>query len=121
MKLVPVFKCSNMRVALDFYTKVLDFKLRDPEEADDGVVNLINRDIEIQLTIYERDSLYGSVCNIWMDDVDSIFEKYLSRGLDVSGREESPVHQGPLNQTWGTREFYVTDMDGNTLRFVQAL
>lgn len=110
-----------MKDALDFYTGVLDFTIRYPEEVDGGIVDLINGDIAIQLTIYERDSLYGSVCNIWVDEVDSIFEKYLSRGLDVSGREESPVHQGPLNQTWGTREFYVTDSDGNTLRFVQAL
>lgn len=30
------------------------------------------------------------------------------------------VHEGPLNQTWGTREFYVDDPDGNTLRFMQG-
>jgi hypothetical protein len=29
------------------------------------------------------------------------------------------VHEGPVDQTWGTREFYVDDPDGNTLRFVQ--
>ena len=35
----------------------------------------------------------------------------------TSNKKESPVHQEPLNQTWGMREFYVTDNDGNTLRF----
>jgi hypothetical protein len=30
------------------------------------------------------------------------------------------VHEGPLDQTWGTREFYVDDPDGNTIRFVQG-
>jgi len=29
------------------------------------------------------------------------------------------VHLGPVDQTWGTREFYVTDLEGNTLRFMQ--
>jgi hypothetical protein len=29
------------------------------------------------------------------------------------------VHEGPIEQTWGTREFYVDDPDGNTLRFTQ--
>jgi hypothetical protein len=29
------------------------------------------------------------------------------------------VHAGPIDQTWGTREFYVDDPDGNTLRFTQ--
>jgi hypothetical protein len=27
------------------------------------------------------------------------------------------VHAAPVDQTWGTREFYVSDPDGNTLRF----
>jgi hypothetical protein len=31
------------------------------------------------------------------------------------------VHEGPIDQTWGTREFYVEDLDGNTLRFTQPL
>jgi hypothetical protein len=29
------------------------------------------------------------------------------------------VHEGPLDQSWGTREFYVDDPDGNTIRFTQ--
>jgi hypothetical protein len=28
-----------------------------------------------------------------------------------------PVHLAPLDQTWGTREVYVDDPDGNTLCF----
>ena len=31
------------------------------------------------------------------------------------------VHEGPVDQTWNTREFYVEDPDGNTLRFTQRL
>jgi hypothetical protein len=34
---------------------------------------------------------------------------------------ESPVHQGPLDQSWGIREFYVTDPNGNTLRFQELI
>jgi hypothetical protein len=54
-----------------------------------------------------------------VNDVDALFQKYLSRGLDRSTKTDSPVHQSPVDQTWGSREFYVTDPDGNTLRFVQ--
>ena len=85
------------------------------------MIDLIVEDAELQLTIYEGHSLFGSVANIWVEDVDNLFQLYLSRGLDVSGKENSPVHQGPTNQTWGTREFYVTDKDSNTLRFCQFL
>ena len=41
------------------------------------------------------------------------------RGLQSPGNPNSPVHESPIDQTWGTREFYVDDPDGNTLRFTQ--
>ena len=55
---------------------------------------------------------------ITTDDVDALFARYRARGLVIPDRPESPVHQGPLDQTWGTREWYVDDPDGNTVRFV---
>jgi uncharacterized glyoxalase superfamily protein PhnB len=58
------------------------------------------------------------------DDVDALFGKLLARGLKTPGNPDAPaeeVHQQPLNQTWGTREFYVEDPDGNSLRFTQVL
>ena len=109
-----------MKQSIDFYTTILDFTLKDKNvSADDWVVDLVNGDIELQLTILESDALFGSVVNIHTDDVDSRFKKYLANGLDISGKKESPVHQGPVDQSWGMREFYVTDADGNTLRFCQ--
>ncbi len=122
MKMIPLFKCRNMKDAVDFYTRVLDFRLKYAEASvNDWVVDLINDDAELQLTVLESDNLYGSVVNVWVDDVDGLFKKYLGRGLDTSNKKNSPVHQGPLNQTWGTREFYVTDNDGNTLRYCSTL
>ena len=52
------------------------------------------------------------------DDVDALVRKFLARGL-VPPTHKGPVHHGPTDQTWGTREFYVDDPDGNTLRFTQ--
>ena len=56
------------------------------------------------------------------DDVDARFRKLRRRGLQTPGNPEAPqaVHEGPLEQTWGTREFCVEDPDGNTLRFTQG-
>ena len=122
MKIIPLFKCRNMKDALDFYTGVLDFRLKYADaSAYDLVVDLVNEDAELQLTVLESENLFGSAVNVWVDDVDGLFNKYLERGLDTSHKKNSPVHQGPLNQTWGTREFYVTDNDGNTLRYCKAL
>src|SRR6266851_2096936 len=120
MKMVPLFKCRNMKEAIVFYTGILDFRLKYPDETeDDGVVDIVNGEIELQLTTHENNTLFGSVVNITTDDVDARFARYLERGLDVSGKKNSPVHQRPVDQSWGRREFYVTDADGNTLRFVQ--
>jgi uncharacterized glyoxalase superfamily protein PhnB len=111
-----------MKDALDFYTRILDFKLKYAEASvNDWVVDLVNEEAELQLTVLESDNLYGSVVNVWVEDIDSLFNKYVQRGLDTSNKKNSPVHQGPLDQTWGTREFYVTDHDGNTLRFCRSL
>ncbi|GAB3937261.1 VOC family protein [Mucilaginibacter myungsuensis] len=118
MKLIPVFKVRDMRSALKHYTEVLDFEMTDPNDTVDSFVVDLGKDgADFQLTTMEGDYLFGSVANVWVDDVDAAFAKYVSRGLDTSGKPNSPVHQGPVNQTWGRREFYVTDADGNTLRF----
>jgi catechol 2,3-dioxygenase-like lactoylglutathione lyase family enzyme len=122
MKMIPLFRCRSMEAAIAFYTGMLDFELKEPgASADDWVVLLKNGAAELMLTILEGDQPMGIAANVLVQDIDKLFEKYVQRGLDTSGKEESPVHQGPLNQSWGNREFYVTDADGNTLRFMQPL
>ena len=122
MKVVPILKCSDMRRSLRFYTEVLDFKLKYPDASpEDWLLHLINGDAEIQLS---PEGHFGTPINIFLETpahIDALFATYLSRGLDTSRKKESPVHQGPLNQTWGNREFYVNDPDGNTLRFCAPL
>jgi uncharacterized glyoxalase superfamily protein PhnB len=114
MKLIPVIRCHNMRRSLDFYTRLLDFVIKYPESAtDDDFITIINDCAEIQLSI--SDGTTETILNILVEDVDTLFAKYVSRGLDTSNKKG--VHQAPLNQTWGMREFYVTDSDGHTLRF----
>jgi len=88
---------------------------------DSPVVDLGHEETELQLTRVESEKLFGSIVNILVADVDGLFAKYISRGLETSGHPNSPVHKGPIDQTWGRREFYVTDSDGNTLRFCQFI
>ena len=116
MKLIPLLYCRNMEEAISFYTNILDFKLKFPDAShNDLVVDLVNGDAELQLTALEKQDT-GIAVNVRVSDVDRLFEKYISRGLDTSIKRNSPVHQSPLNQSWGMREFYVTDPSGNTLR-----
>lgn len=117
--MIPVFHVSNMKKSFDFYKNILGFDLKHGESSDDPVVNLANDFAEIQLS--SIDGTDRAVVNVRVDDVDGLFEIFLKRGLDTSNKKQSPVHQGPLDQTWGMREFYVTDADGHTLRFGKPL
>lgn len=111
-----------MKEAIDFYTQVLDFKLKDPNaSADDWVVDLINGEAELGLTSLEGDQKPGINVYVRVDEVDNLFKKYVSRGLVVPNNPDSPVHNEPIDQTWGMREFYVTDPSGNTLRFGKVI
>lgn len=66
------------------------------------------------------DGVFGQAVVVTTDDPDGLFRKFRSRGLVTPGNPDAPemVHEGPIDQTWGSREFYVDDPDGNTLRFV---
>jgi catechol 2,3-dioxygenase-like lactoylglutathione lyase family enzyme len=111
-----------MKKAIHFYTQVLDFKLKYPNaSADDWVVDLINGDAELGLTALEQDQKLGINVYVRVDEVDELFKKYVSRGLVVPNNPDSPVHNGPIDQTWGMREFYVNDPSGNTLRFGKVI
>jgi catechol 2,3-dioxygenase-like lactoylglutathione lyase family enzyme len=122
MKMIPIFRCRNMKEAVLFYTTILDFEMNEPgASTDDWVVLLSNGDAELLLTSLEGDQKIGIAVNVLVNNIDDLFKKYLSRGLDTTNKEGSPVHQGPIDQSWGNREFYVTDPDGNTLRFFKPL
>ena len=120
MRMVPLFYCGDMAAALAFYTEPLDFALLDPQaSADDFVVLLIRDGAELMLTRLPFDQKAAIAANVIVEDVDALFALFSARGLDQSHRSESPVHRGPVDQSWGTRDFYVTDPAGNTLRFIE--
>jgi uncharacterized glyoxalase superfamily protein PhnB len=102
MQFIPLFKVRDMRAAIRHYTEVLDFVMTWPEDTPNSpVVDLGHEEMELQITTHESERLFGSVVYVWVADVDALFAKFLSRGHDTSGRSNSPVHQGPTDQTWG--------------------
>lgn len=122
MKTIPFLRCLNMKEAIHFYTHVLDFELKySNASADDWVVDLMNGEAELGLTVLEGDQKLGINVYARVEKVDELFRKYVSRGLIVPNNPDSPVHNGPIDQSWGMREFYVNDPSGNTLRFGQVI
>jgi catechol 2,3-dioxygenase-like lactoylglutathione lyase family enzyme len=121
MAIIPTIRCRNIKTALEFYTSILDFERLDNElpEDDPSFCVLIRGSDRIFLSSHSGDGAFGQAIVVLTDEIDALFKRYLARGLVTPGNPDSPVHEGPLDQTWGTREFYVNDPDGNTLRFVQ--
>lgn len=121
MAIIPTVKSGDIGRSIGFYTRVLDFSLhgRWPDAGDPAFATLTRGGDVLYLSSHSGDGVSGQAVVVLTRDIDTLFETFRSRGLDVSHKSQSPVHQGPLDQTWGTREFYVDDPDGNTLRFTQ--
>jgi hypothetical protein len=73
------------------------------------------------LSSHGGDGEFGQIVVITTPDVNAVFRKLRERGLQTPGDPDAPkqVHEGPIDQTWGTGEFYVDDPDGNSLRFTE--
>lgn len=122
MTIIPTVRCSRMAASIDFYTRVLDFQCIEgsAEDGDPTFSVLVREGDRLFLSSHRGDGEFGQAIVIVTDDVDALFRKFRERGLKTPGNPGSPVHEGPTDQTWGTREFYVDDPDGNTLRFTQG-
>jgi catechol 2,3-dioxygenase-like lactoylglutathione lyase family enzyme len=112
-----------MKASLAFYTGVLDFvRVGGDDDLADPCFSALSRNGDrLLLSSHSGDGEFEQVIVVTTDDVDAVFRKFRQRGLRTPGNPEAPeeVHEGPIDQSWGTREFYVDDPDGNTLRFTQ--
>ena len=121
MAIIPIVRCKSMRQSLAFYTDVLGFeRVEADDNPDDPSFSVLSRAGDLLfLSSHRGDGEYGQAIVIRTDDVEREWQTLQQRGFRTPGNSQSPVHEGPIDQTWGTREFYVDDPDANTLRFVQ--
>ena len=121
MKIVSVIKSADLERSVRFYTEVLDFERKWPDEEDrenaHGVIHLMRDGAELQLSRHSGAGVFGSLSRVIVNDVDERYATFRARGLDTTHRPASPIHTAPVDQTWGLREFAVTDPDGNGLCF----
>src|SRR5215475_5082619 len=109
MAIISVLRCSRIKPSVEFYTRTLDFTLADDDELSDPAFVFLRRAGDLlAMSSYGDGPIARSVVMVMTEDIDALFDKFLARGLKPS-KPESPVHQGPTDQTWGTREFYVDD------------
>lgn len=123
MSLIPIVRCSRLAGSLRFYEDLLDFRRVGGEQSaeDPGFCVLVREGDFLFLSSHAGDGMFGQAIAVPVNDVDRLFTELRTRGLEISEGRGSPVHETPIDQTWGTREFYVDDPDRNTIRFVQGL
>jgi catechol 2,3-dioxygenase-like lactoylglutathione lyase family enzyme len=113
---IPVLHVSSSEAAEAFYCTRLgfrkDFAYRtDPSHADPCYMGLLRDDAILHLSSFSGDAVPGGVVYLLVHDVDELHDQLDAKNV--------PISLKPTNQTWGNREMYVKDPDGNCIRFVQ--
>src|SRR2546425_282278 len=113
---IPVLHISDSRSAEDFYcrhlgfTKQWDYRPASPK-SDPAYLGLDRDGVRLHLSSFSGDGVCGSVAAFFVIDVDTLFTEFAARGVKIELE--------PNDQSWGNREMYIRDQDGNSLRFIQ--
>jgi uncharacterized glyoxalase superfamily protein PhnB len=113
---IPLFHVSNSTAAEEFYCKRLGFRREFAHRADDAkadpcYMGLTRDGVWLHVSSFSGDGISGGVVNLIVEDVDVLHAELVEKAVRID--------TGPVDQTWGTREMYVKDADGNTIRFIE--
>jgi catechol 2,3-dioxygenase-like lactoylglutathione lyase family enzyme len=111
---IPVLHITNADAAKAFYCGQLGFRLEFQVQASetrrDPCYMGVSRDgALLYLSGHAGDGVDGGVVYFVCDDVDSLHAEFVAKDVRI--------HIPPVDQTWGMRELYVLDPDGNSVRF----
>jgi uncharacterized glyoxalase superfamily protein PhnB len=114
---IPLLHISNAAAAIEFYCGKLGFRFEfahrgDETKADPSYMGVSRDGVWLNLSSFSGDGIAGGVVNFFVDDVDGLHTEFVAKGVRIDTE--------PVDQTWGSREMYVKDADGNCARFIQA-
>jgi catechol 2,3-dioxygenase-like lactoylglutathione lyase family enzyme len=115
---IAVLHVSLSAEAEEFYCRKLgfqrEFAYRLDDQRHDPCYMGVSRDgVWLHLSSFSGDGVAGSAVCVLVHDVDALHEELRSRQVSI--------HLEPVDQTWGNREMYVKDPDGNSIRFTQPI
>jgi uncharacterized glyoxalase superfamily protein PhnB len=113
---IPLLHVSNAMAAEEFYCTRLGFRREfahrgDEAKADPCYMGVSRDGVWLHVSSFSGDGVSGGVVNLIVDDVDALHAEFVAKGV--------PIAVEPVGQTWGSREMYVKDADGNCVRFIQ--
>lgn len=113
---IPVLHVSSSAAAEAFYCDRLgfsqEFAYRPFGGIDPCYMGLTRDGVELHVSSFSGDGVSGGVVFLLVEDVDGLHEELVAKGV--------PIALEPTDQSWGNREMYVADADGNSIRFVHA-
>jgi catechol 2,3-dioxygenase-like lactoylglutathione lyase family enzyme len=117
MLAIPVLHVGSSASAEEFYCGRLgfrrDFAYRlDDAQADPCYMGLTRDGVEVHVSSFSGDAVAGGVVFLLVEDVDALHAELVAKGV--------PIRLPPTDQSWGNREMYVNDPDGNSIRFVHG-
>ena len=100
---------------MEFYCRKLGFREEfayrvDERLPDPCYLGLVRDGVRLHVSSFSGDGVSGGVVFLLVADVDVLHGELVAKGLTI----DLP----PTDQTWGNREMYVKDPDGNSIRFV---
>lgn len=113
---IPLLHVSSAVEAEDFYCNRLGFRRRfgyrvDETKADPCFLGLSRDGVWLHVSSFSGDGVSGGVAGFLVDDVDALHAELVAKHVAIDLE--------PMDQTWGTREMYVKDADGNCIRFIR--
>jgi catechol 2,3-dioxygenase-like lactoylglutathione lyase family enzyme len=120
---IPVLHITNADAAEAFYCQILgfhrEFQLPASETKRDPCYMGLSRDgAVLHLSSHAGDGVTGGVVYFLADDVDALHAEFLAKDVPVPiATVDAAGVRSPVNQTWGMRELYMRDPDGNSIRF----
>jgi catechol 2,3-dioxygenase-like lactoylglutathione lyase family enzyme len=114
---IPVLHVASVARAEAFYCERLGFEKRfayrlDPARPDPCYLGLVRDDAWLHASSFADDGVAGAAVHLLVDHVDRLHEELRAKSVAIDLE--------PTDQTWGNREMYVRDPDGNCIRFIEA-
>lgn len=112
---IPVLHVARSIAAEEFYCTRLGFRrefaYRPFGNDDPCYMGLVRDTVELHLSSFPGDGGPRGVVFVGVEDVDSLHAELIATGVAIA--------LAPTDQSWGNREMYINDPDGNDIRFVQ--
>ena len=111
---IPVLHMTNADRTEAFYCGQLGFRRQfdvpaSATKRDPCYMGVVRDGAVLHLSSHAGDGVVGGVVYFLSEDVDALHAEFVARNVAID--------VVPVDQTWGVRELYVRDPDGNSVRF----